>query len=378
MNRIKILIAAVAIIALGIGIAVIFYATRPKAERKKPPRMTPVVQAEEIFSSDRNVQLELMGTVIPAQSVELKSRVPGKIVFCHPDWIEGGLLGEGQTIIRLENTDYRIVLEQAQNDLSLELGRQDIAKREWALLDLKNASDRDRELALREPQLKSAKARVEQAQLNFDRTEIKAPFNAIVTARNMNRGDQATTQSSLGRIVNTDSYHVRISVPVEELKWIDFPENGTAGSEVLIHLPDGTTRQGQVIKLLGDLEEKGRMARCLVEVKDPLNGESQLLLNSFVNVSVKGKPIKNVYCIDRNHFRENSMIWLLTGERRLRKIEIQPLWTDRNNIFFRADIPAGDMLITSSLSVVIDNMELRLEKDKKPEDKQGIRGEKLK
>jgi hypothetical protein len=103
-----------------------------------------------------------------------------------------------------------------------------------------------------------------------------------------------------------------------------------------------------------------------------------MLLNSFVDVSIKGKPVNNVYCIDQDYVRENSMIWLFTGEQRLRTLEIQPLWSDRNSVFFHADIPEGDRLITSALSVVIDGMELRLAKDGKPRAKPETRGEKLK
>jgi len=367
MNWKKTAVIAGGIIALGVAIAVIIYATRPKAERKKPPRMTPVVLTQAIKSEHRNVKVEVMGTVLPSLEAELKTRVTGEIIFAAPEWIEGGILKKGQTVLRLEDADYRIALDQAQSELALEMGRQDVAKREWEMLNITDPSAQDRELALRQPQLKSAKAKEEQARLNLERTEIKAPFNAIVTARNMNVGDQASPQSILGKIVSTDSYYVRVSVPVEKLKWIDLPSGEEKGSEATVHLA-GEAREGQIIKLLADLEENGRMARCLVEIKNPLSGERPLLLNSFVRVVISGRLINDVYEIHRSSLHEGGTVWLLTKESRLKTIHIEPLWGDRDHVFFQStDIADDDRIITSPLSIAVEGMELREAGDEKAE-----------
>ena len=78
-------------------------------------------------------------------------------------------------------------------------------------------------------------------------------------------GSQAMPQSDLGTLVGTDAYWVKVSIPVDRLQWVSVP-----GSPATIISNGGTARKGRVIKLLGDLEEKGRMARLLVEVRDPL------------------------------------------------------------------------------------------------------------
>jgi multidrug resistance efflux pump len=216
---------ALAILALGLIAAVILVKTRPEAERRKPPRMTPVVECELLTKGTQEVVLNLLGTVMPAESIELKAQVSGEIVKVDDNWIEGGILKEGAAAVTLEATDYRIALRQAEADLAqaqsefeLEIGRQDVAKREWKLL---GSDEGDRDLALRVPQLKAAQARVETArarkeaaELAVSRTGVKVPFNALVVERRMNRGDIASSQASLGTIVSTDVYHVKVSLPV--------------------------------------------------------------------------------------------------------------------------------------------------------------------
>jgi len=312
--------------------------------------------------------------VMAARNIELKAQVSGEIVKTDANWIEGGRLAEGTTILELEQADHRIGLQraeaelaQAQSELALEMGRQDVAKREWELLG-EEEDPRDLDLALRVPQLKSArarvaaaKARVEQALLSLERTEIKAPFNALVVMRRVNRGDQASPQSSLGTLVGTDAYHARVSIPVDQLKWVELPSRNQQGSEARVYLPDGSVRDGRVIRLLGDLEPRGRMARLLVEVLDPANGDPPMLLDSYVRVEIEGRTIPKAYLIGRDRCREGGEIWLLKPDNSLRIAAVHPIWSDRESVIIRADIQPGERLITSDLSAAIDGMALRVE-----------------
>ena len=83
-------------------------------------------------------------------------------------------------------------LRQASADIELELGRQDLAKKDYKELE-GTISSEYKTLVLREPQLNTARARVESAQaavrraeLDLERTRIRAPFAAhIITAKPM-------------------------------------------------------------------------------------------------------------------------------------------------------------------------------------------------
>lgn len=377
MKNLKAIITGVLIIAVGVVGGIIFVLTKPQAERKSPPRMTPIAEVEKIEKKAHRVRLELMGTVVPAETIELKARVIGEITRAHKDWIEGGRIPEGEEILKIEDKDYAIALKQAQSELvqaqselMLETGKQDVARREWDLIGRQENSI-DSELALRVPQLKSAQARekasaakVEMVELNLKRTSITAPFNALVVKRNVNRGDQASVSTTLGTLVNIDRYHVIVSISVDQLKWIELPGTERPGSRAEIILPDGTSREGEVIRLLADLEESGRMARLLVEVPDPLNGDVPMLLNSFVRTTVTGVEVPDAYCIKRRHFRESSSIWLFKEDKTLHLLPIKPVWSDRESVIFKTDIPDGEQLIVSDLGIVIDGMDLRLPDDK--------------
>lgn len=349
--------------------------TKPKAARKMRARLTPIVECTPLARSDSRVTLDLLGQVIPARRIVAQSRVSGEIIGVHSNWLEGGRIDAGAVLVRLDPADYQIALTQAESELAqaesdalLERGRQDVAREEWQMLSAGvQTNEEDKTFALRMPQQKAAEARVASAQarvararLDLERTEIRAPFNAVVIERHANLGDQASVQSKLATLADTDRYHVRVSIPVDELKWVVFPGADTSGSPVDIHLQGGESCSGIVIGRLEDLEPNGRMARLLVEVTAPMDQGVPLLINSFVRARVMGRDVQNAYAIDRSAFRDNSHIWLVTADNTLRILPVVPVWTSLDQVVFRAELAEGERLITSALGVAIDGMDLRV------------------
>ncbi len=363
------------ILAAGIGGGVYFMKTKPKARRKMRARLTPIVECKPLERGQHRVILDALGTVVPARQIVAQSRVGGEIVELHPNWIEGGRIGKGEQLVRIDPADYEIALQQAKAELAqaesdalLEKGRQDVARQEWQMLgDGVEASESDRQLALRVPQqtatearISAARARVARAQLDLDRTTVRAPFNAVVLQRHANLGDQATAQAKLATLVDTDCYHVRVSVPVDELKWVTWPTDTTDGSAAEIRFQDGSLCKGNVTGRLEDLETNGRMARLLVEIREPLTQNAPVLINSFVRVRIAGSSVNDVYVIDRTAYRDGSAIWLATRENTLRILPVFPIWSGPDEIVFRADVAEDERLITTSLGVAIDGMALRV------------------
>jgi len=315
-NEKRILKIVLPVIIIVIGIAAAFYLknTGPKSKRQPPVKLAPLVHVEPLFSVNRTVMLNAMGTVVPAREVELKPQVTGEVIDINPEFIEGGMLKAGSLVLQIDPEDYKLALMQkekvladASYSLKLELGRQEVAKREWELLNgNKDAKDREVELALRKPhlekakaELNAAKAELEKAYLDLSRTQIKAPFNAMVRSRWVNLGSQVTPQERLAELVGTDSYWIQTSVPVDRLSWIQIPRSqGDPATRARIIYAQNQERTGNVIRLMGDLSPEGRMARVLIEVEDPLglknskNIQLPLLIGEYVRVEIEGKKWK--------------------------------------------------------------------------------------
>ena len=187
-------------------------------------------------------------------------------------------------------------------------------------------------------------------------------------ARVVQRGGraQAAQQDVLAELAGTDAYWITVSVPVDRITWITIP-----GSKAQIYSGDRAVREGRVIKLLGDLETKGRMARLLIEVKDPLAllpenmGKKPLLIGEYVRVDVDGRVLSNVFSLPRNALRENSRIWLADSNNQLELRTVDVLWRDADRVIVKDNLSAGDKLITSDITAPITGMPLSSGKGKK-------------
>ena len=398
------LILPLVIIAAGVLYAKHLVATSPNSKRQRPARQARLVEVIKLQRGDFPTEIQAMGTVIPARSVDLKPQISGKIIQINPELIPGGLFQAGRSLMKIEPEDYELQVRQRQSDvetaqsnLKLEQGNQAVALQEYELLgDVIN--DQDKELVLRKPQLRSldskleaAEAQLNLAKLNLERTGITVPFNAIVKEKYVDLGATVSPTTTLATLTGTDEYWIELQVSVDQLKWIIIPRNKSqTGSSVRIYnssvWTDGSCREGQVLRLSSDLETRGRMAKLLVLVKDPLaltidNADAEpLLIGSYSHAVIEGKTIPSVIKLNREFLRSGNNVWLYTTDNTLK---IQPV-----NVVFRAEeyvliangITTDDQLIVTDIAAAVDGMPLRLpgQNPRRPETQGNQRSEKEK
>ena len=376
------------ILASGVLIAKVLIATKPIAERKPISIGAPVVELVRVRPQQEQIYIHAMGTVISANEVQLQPQVSGHIVEINPKLIPGGRFKAGERILRIDDQDYKIIVDQrkaevtkAVLDLKTEKNMQAIARREWELLESEaSATQEGRELALRKPQLKNARAslesarsRLKQAWLDVERTNIKSPFNALVKEKLIDIGQFVGAGTQLTTLVGTDAFWVQISVPVKHLSWISIPGvNAEKGSPArVIQESTGTSsdvvRQAIVIRLLGDLDPAGRMARILLSVDDPLALKHEektrgipLLLGAYVQVEIQGPLLEDIFIIPQKAFRETGQVWLLAEDKTLSIKKIELIWRRKEDVLVRG-LKSGDQLITSRIPAPVPGMALRNE-----------------
>jgi RND family efflux transporter MFP subunit len=379
------LVLPLVVVLLGIGIAMTLVTTAPRAKREPAVRQARLVEVVPVERGDVVVEVEAMGTVMPAREVMLQPQVSGEVLRISEDLLPGGRLRQGRELLRIDPADYALALRQreaelaqAQSMLRIEEGQQAIAQREFELLG-EPAATQDSTLMLRQPQLQSVRASVAQAQaalerarLDLQRTRILAPFNAIVQSREVNAGTRVTTASRLATLVGTDQYWLELAVPVDQLRWLAIPGiNGKRGSLVRIYNESAwgakSYREGRVIRLAGDLESEGRMARLLVAVEDPLALQAEqagmpvLLLNSYVRAVIEGETLRDVAEVDRSLLRDQDRIWIMGPAGRLQIRPVSIPFRNRDTVLISDGIAAGEQLVVTDLATPVEGMALRLE-----------------
>jgi RND family efflux transporter MFP subunit len=383
-----VLIPAV-ICLVGVAFAGMLVATRPEAEHTEAEERGLPVRVNDVQPRTEAILVHAQGQVVPAQRVVMQPELNGRVTWMNANLVPGGHLSQGDVLVRVDPRDYRAALEaqraQVENNrlsIAQEDSRRVIAAREWEILRQERAASTQagQELALREPHqraatasLRAAESGLRQAQTNLTRTSLQAPFDAIVQAENVDVGQLVGPSSQIATLVGTEHFWVQVSIPLEQLSWIRFPGEGTEGSSASVSQNVGEeghiVRSGRVIRLLGDLDPVGRMARVLVEIDDPLGlhreprqpGDASslpMLLGAFVDVEIEAGVLDGIFEIPREALHAGDVVHLVGGGSRLVIRPIEVVWRREESVLARG-LVAGDALVLSQLPSPVEGTQLR-------------------
>jgi RND family efflux transporter MFP subunit len=384
MSKKKTLLISLGVLVAGAALILLIFNTEPEAQRSGATKETAMlVNTVQVERSNFTPTINAMGTVVPSQDVMLSPRVGGQIIELSENFTPGGYIEEGEMLLQIDPADYQNALQQreselqqAQTNLEIEMGRQNVARQDYELLD-DSLTNENRSLVLREPQLnaarsnvQSAEAAVEQAQLNLERTTIRAPFDAYILSRNVNLGSQVSPGDELARLVGRDTYWIETTVPLRHLRYMNIPQNGDDGSPVTIRnrsvWEEGESRQGTLFRLVGTLTDETRLARVLVEVDDPHgyldenNDQPRLMIGSFVEANIQAQELQNVVRLSRDYVRQDNTIWVNENDTlRIRNANI--LFRDANYAYITEGLEDGEHVVTTNLTTVVDGSPLRVE-----------------
>ncbi len=383
MSKKKTLLICLAILVVAGGVTAFIFLTEPTATQAGATKETAMlVEVANVQRGTFRPEIIATGIVQPSEDIMLRPQVGGEIIRRTDAFIPGGFIKKNEVLLQIDPADYRNALQlrksdlqQAQAELAIEQGQQDVARQDYELVDdmvdIENTN-----LVLREPQLNSVKARVEaaeaavrQAQLNLQRTTIRAPFDAHILSRNANLGSQVSAGDNLGRLVGMDEYWVVVTLPLSKLPYISVPTKGQRGSAVRITDSQaweaGQYRTGYVYQLVGALEDQTRLARLLVSVPDPLAYQNDtlpaLMINSFVETHIQADSLADVVRLNRDYLRENQTVWVMDkGKLSIREIDVA--FMDAQYAYISQGLEETDQVVTTNLSTVVKGSPLRTAK----------------
>ena len=387
-NKSKVLKVILPLLIIGLAILgaqglMVFGPTVPKVSKAVKPTFVEVLTARV---RDERAVIVAYGTVHVHQRLIVQPEISGRVVKLNPRFVIGETLDKGAPLLQIDPRDYQVAVDEqraalakAEFDLKVELGHQAVVKREWSLLN-PPAGEVDalsQQLALRRPHLKekrialaAAKSRLRKAQLNLQRTMLRAPFPALVLNESVEIGQLINTQSAVATLVGTDEFRIQVSVPIRQLDWIFFPGAGhLQGSPVRVIRERGSgepaVRHGRVVELLGEVTQNGRMAQVLVSIADPLELEKPaqvrrpLLLGEYVRVEIEGPELHDVVVLPRDAIREGTRVWVKNAENRLDVRPVEIVLSRKDTVLISRGLRDGEEIITSQISAAIPGLLLQ-------------------
>lgn len=370
MKKFLIIAAPAVVLAGGVLIVVLMMLAAPKPQKKDegPRPVSAFVAAVERKTVRLTVTTQ--GEVRPRVEIDLVPQVSGRIVYVAPEFVGGGIIAEGQDLIRIEDTDYelgvvraRARVAEAEQNLQREQAEAELARKDWEELGEGTASP----LTLREPQLADARAKLaaakadlEDAQLKLRRTRITAPFAGRVRQKQADLGQFVTAGTRLGRIFATDLVEVRLPLTDRELGLLNLPvafaaPEGGGPDVILSGVIAGQNRQwtGRVVRTESAIDPQTRLLYAIAEVKDPYgkgadNG-APLAVGMFVNAEIKGRELAGALVIPRAALRGENTVYVVDkdGELEIRSVDV--IHSSVDEAILRSGVRAGERAVTSPL-----------------------------
>jgi len=357
--------------------------------KKHPPKLPSVakgalVEVLPVTREDVAISISASGTVQAHREISLEPQVSGKVVKLGNRFASGAFFAKGDLLLQIEPTDYRLAVEQAEAALAraeVELatteGQAAIAREEWQRLDLQGDAEPS-PLVLYEPQLKNARANVasaraslEMARLNLQRTTLVAPYDLRIRSEQVDLGQFVRSGNKIATLTSSARAEVIASLPNDDLKWLTIPGPGVKafGSEGQITLRQGETDrvwQGRIDRALGEVDPRGRMVQVAVTVDDPYllkQNSSQppyLEVGMFVNVALDGPLLKQVVVLPRRALRDNRSVWLASADNLLEIRPVEILRLEKERVLISGGLEPGDRVILTTLTGAADGMQLRI------------------
>ena len=177
---------------------------------------------------------------IEAHTVLLAPKVPAYIL--EAGVIQGQKVKKGEILVKLDNRDYVAALESAKSELaSLEARRSDAEKNFRRLRDLysKNVVSSQQfdtaQAGYNEVKARydATSAKVQQAQLNLDSTEIKAPSDGIVARASAEVGQLAAPGAPLVGFVSSENRWITANFKETEIEGLKIGQKAEISVDAL-------------------------------------------------------------------------------------------------------------------------------------------------
>lgn len=378
MTRKKQIIVPLVILAAGILLFVVFKSMKKPPEEKAKVDNTPIVAIEEISVEPITLKVDSYGVIKPKYETELVAQVGGEIVELAEVFVRGGFVEKGQLLARIDPSDYEAALIDADANLASamaalekERAQGKVAEREWKRIT--NASPT--ELSLRKPQLaqelarvKASEAAVLRAKRNLERTEIKAPYDAMIDERTIGLGSFVGTGSRVGKLLGTATAEVRLPVADNQLKFLINQGDSATVNLIGTYAGIDTTWVATIARSEGVIDSKSRMSYLVAEIKDPYaihssDERTPLRFGSYVKAKVLGIEIAQATTLPR-YLVVNDKVAVLDSESKLHYVDIDIVRQVGGNVIVSNGLAAGDRLITSALDYPVNGMKLALPSDK--------------
>lgn len=370
----KKLIIPIAILVSSIGVFVSLINTKPVLSTSAKEPVPVAVRALNINLSPMTLSVSSEGNVQPKVETKIVAQVSGEVIELSPSLVAGGDFSKGDVLLKLDPRDYEIALARSKAALSRAMAEQRFAAEEASrvkslyndeLASMAQLQNAQRLASVADAAREDAKASVDRAQIDLERTVIQAPFNGRVRTEDIDIGQFVPKGAMVAKVYDTDRLEVRLPLADAQLAYLDarYAQTGLAGdmpASVTLTADYAGTEQTWDAKLLrteGDISTKSRFLYVIAEVTETVNSNGvRLPVGLFVDAAIQGRTVDNLVSIPRTALRPDNSVMVIDDDERLHFRDVSVFKLSDSNAIIANGLASGDRISISRLQFVVEGM----------------------
>ncbi|WP_460419260.1 MdtA/MuxA family multidrug efflux RND transporter periplasmic adaptor subunit [Pseudomonas sp. microsymbiont 2] len=314
------------------------------------------VRVEPVRVGDFPLYYKALGTVTATNTVNVRSRVAGELVKIH--FKEGQQVKAGDLLAEIDPRTYRIALQQAegtlaQNQAQLKNAQVDLARYKGLYAEdsiAKQTLDTaEAQVAQFQGLVKTNQAQVNDARLNLEFTQIRAPISGRVGLRQLDLGNlvAANDTTALAVITQTEPISVAFTLPETQLDTV--LARYRSGASLPVEAWDRGDQKLQSTGVLGSFDNQIDTTTGTLKFKGTFeNRDHALFPNQFVNVRLLADTLKQVVLAPAAAIQfgnDGTFVYVVNAENTINIRKLKVGASDGDNTVIAEGLAAGERLV---------------------------------
>ena len=312
----------------------------------------------------------ISGSLQPQIRADLRAEVAAVVIKVHKE--NGELVRKGDLLVSLDNSVLRDNLNSAEESMRAAAQSLDGAERQYqrikslqaqGMVSLQGLEESENKRNSAQSEFVASKARVAAAKQQLDRTEVRAPFQGVVSARKASAGDTAQIGKELIQVIDPSSMRFEGQVSADQMsslkvgQRVNFRINGVAQSG------DQLGSRGTIKRIDGAANPVTRQVSVIVEIagkdRPPVVG---LFAEGVIETSTKSALMVSESSLRREG--DKVFAWVLDGNKIVKRhVQLGDRDTRLGEWVVSSGLVAGEKILRNTSSSLKDGQPFTLRAD---------------
>lgn len=392
-QRLVKVLAPIVVLLLCLLLAYQISQSQPPASKGRPSKANPLlVEVDKIAPRDFQVTVESYGVLKANTQTNLLSLVSGQVLKVSPAFQRGAFVQEGQVLLVIDPLEYEVSLQTARSDLANaelalaeEEARSEQALRDWRTQEKINSTPA-RDYALRYPQLKAAKAKLETAkaklslaQKNLERTKVRAPYDGRLIETFVNKGSVISTSTPVAELYSSESLELSLPIASRDLAFLDLPSSESyqdTSSSAYVRIENSLVVpaeywQAMIVGTEALVDAENQQIYALAKIVKPLTSEKSerpvqaLKVGQYLHANIQGKTIDEAILVPNSAIYQGTYVYVVEKIEKqdvLARREVNVRWRNEELSLIESGLNIGDLLVRTPLGQVTSGTRVAIDK----------------